>query len=79
MSKIRRKKRKLILLLLKFFFHKKSDNYEVTGSDTLAVKRGNLLRLSTSNTKNGWSTVKSTGAGRSAPTEVSIIPIAVEE
>jgi len=32
--------------------YKKTDNYEFAGSDTVLVKRGNLLRLSTSSIKN---------------------------
>ena len=46
-----------------FILHKLFTFYRAVGSVTLQTKRGSLLRLSTMNAMNGWSTVNSTGGG----------------
>ena len=46
-----------------FILHKLFTFHRAVGSVTLQTKRGSLLRLSTMNAMNGWSTVNSTGGG----------------
>jgi hypothetical protein len=58
--------------------YKKSDNYEFTGSDTMLMNRGNLLRPSTSSNMSGWATVKTTEFRRFMYTADSKIKIAFE-